>query len=72
MSKAKKDRLNESGRPWRIGRFLAESSLFLKNFLNELQTIHISWYYQDIPDEWGMGMNGDEWGSKFTHSSMGG
>ncbi len=27
---------------------------------------------QDIPDEWGMGMNGDEWGSKFTHSSVGG
>ncbi len=28
--------------------------------------------YQDIADEWGMGMNGDEWGSKFTHSSVGG
>ncbi len=25
--------------------------------------------FQGIADEWGMGMNGDEWGSIFTHSS---
>ncbi len=24
---------------------------------------------QDMSDEWGMGMNGDEWGLNFTHSS---
>ncbi len=25
--------------------------------------------YQGMSDEWGMGMNGDEWGLNFTHSS---
>ena len=24
---------------------------------------------QDMMDEWGLGMNGDEWGLTFTHSS---
>ena len=37
--------------------------------------LHICIYneqFQGMVDEWGMGMNGDEWGSTFTHSSPGG
>ncbi len=33
---------------------------------------YIKAIYQDMSDEWGMVMNGDEWGSTFTHSSLAG